>query len=179
MMDEILTYVKAMSDAERLKMIGLLVEGPRTTIELASLLSLRPAQIARHLQQLAETGVIQESSGKWTLDEKALADLARRSLAGREQRISSEDFDGEDAERKVLANFCQPDGRLKALPMQQKKLLVVLRYVLQAFEPGERYPERKVNELLGRYHEDTAALRRYLVDFGLVERQNGIYWRVA
>jgi hypothetical protein len=176
-MGEIETYVKAMADADRLKIISLLAVQPRSTLELASLLELRPPQAARHLQQLAETGVVQESGGKWKLDEKALAALAQRNLSGLERRATSEDFEGDDEERKVLASFCLPDGRLKSIPMQQKKLLVVLRHVVQGFEIGVKYPEREVNSLLKRYHEDTAALRRYLVDSGLMQRQQGIYWR--
>lgn len=36
-----------------------------------------------------------------------------------------------------------------------------------------------MNEELARYHEDVAALRRYLVDAGLVTRERGIYRRVV
>ena len=34
-----------------------------------------------------------------------------------------------------------------------------------------------VNLILGRRHQDTAALRRYLVDEGLLDRAEGHYWR--
>jgi hypothetical protein len=83
-------------------------------------------------------------------------------------------------DRKVLKSYLGPDGRLKALPTQQKKLEAVLRYVVQAFEPGVRYGERQVTEALARYHEDSAGLRRDLVDFGLMAREGGggEYWRV-
>ena len=40
-----------------------------------------------------------------------------------------------------------------------------------------RYPEREVNALLAVWHPDTAALRRYLVDEGLLSRDAGVYWR--
>jgi hypothetical protein len=40
-----------------------------------------------------------------------------------------------------------------------------------------RYPEREVNALLAVWHPDTAALRRYLVDEGLLTREAGLYWR--
>ena len=45
------------------------------------------------------------------------------------------------------------------------------------FEPGMRYPEREVNQILRRFHPDYAALRRYLVDEGLLSRGEGEYWR--
>jgi hypothetical protein len=54
---------------------------------------------------------------------------------------------------------------------------IVLRWLAERFEPGRRYPEREVNELLRRSHPDNAMLRRYLVDHGLLERDHGVYWR--
>ena len=84
-------------------------------------------------------------------------------------------------DRKVIRDFPPPDGRLKALPAQYKKLEAVLRYIVQAFEPGLRYSEKQVNEILGRFHEDTAQLRRELVESSLLKRQGGggEYWRPA
>jgi hypothetical protein len=74
-----------------------------------------------------------------------------------------------------LSDFLSPDGRLKALPSQNKKLLAVLRHVVRSFSPGVEYSEKQVNELLRRYFDDTASLRRYLVDFRLLNRDKGIY----
>ena len=54
---------------------------------------------------------------------------------------------------------------------------MLLDWVVQAFEPGVRYSEREVNELLAARHPDTAMLRRYLVDEGLLDRAGGEYWR--
>jgi hypothetical protein len=49
---------------------------------------------------------------------------------------------------------------------------------VKIFEPGQRYPEKQVNELLRRYHDDTASLRRYMVDNQLLARDKGEYWRI-
>jgi hypothetical protein len=69
---------------------------------------------------------------------------------------------------------------LKTLPSQRKKLQAVLRYVVRGFDTGMRYSEKQVNEILARYHSDTATLRRELVGFGLMQREGGggEYWRV-
>ena len=48
-----------------------------------------------------------------------------------------------------------------------------------SFEPGVRYPEREVDAVLRAWHDDHAALRRYLVDEALLARENGVYWRVG
>jgi hypothetical protein len=67
---------------------------------------------------------------------------------------------------------------LKAIPAQQKKLMPVLRHLVKSFEPGMHYAEDQVNQILGRFHEDTATLRRMLVTQGLLVRQGGEYWRI-
>ena len=58
--------------------------------------------------------------------------------------------------------------------------LVLLKYLTRAFEPGQRYTEKQVNEILLRYNEDTALLRRDLVDYKFMEREGGgkSYWLV-
>lgn len=82
-------------------------------------------------------------------------------------------------ERKVLTNFVSADGRINAFPAQRKKFEAILRHVLQAFTPGKRYSEKQVNEILARYHEDTATLQRELISYGWLKREGGgkDYWR--
>ena len=77
----------------------------------------------------------------------------------------------------VLRNFLAADGRLHTIPTQAAKLLVVLDHLAQSFEPGRTYPEAEVNEILGRFHPDYAALRRYLVENQFLTREDGVYWR--
>jgi hypothetical protein len=78
---------------------------------------------------------------------------------------------------KVLRAFVSA-GRLQDIPAQEKKRLVVLRWVRERCFPEARdYPEREVNERLASLHEDTAALRRYLVESRLMSRSSGIYRR--
>lgn len=79
---------------------------------------------------------------------------------------------------KVIRNFITPEGRLKQIPVKQPKLKIVLAHLAEQFEPGRRYPEAEVNEVLKRFHEDFCTLRRNLVDYRLLERAGGEYWRV-
>ena len=77
----------------------------------------------------------------------------------------------------VLRAFVAPDGSLKSIPTKIRKRLVILDHVAQEFEPGERYDETSVNNLLRPFHSDVAALRRYLVEEGFLDRADGVYWR--
>ncbi len=80
-------------------------------------------------------------------------------------------------EAKVLRSFLR-DGRLVSIPAQDRKKRVVLRHLLELGFPEDRvYPEKEVNQRLALFHPDVAALRRYLVDFGLMTRESGEYRR--
>jgi hypothetical protein len=52
-----------------------------------------------------------------------------------------------------------------------------LERLAHEFEPGLRYTEKEVNSILLNFHADYAAIRRYLVDEGLLTRADGSYWR--
>lgn len=80
---------------------------------------------------------------------------------------------------RVLETFVDPGGRLTSIPVQRKKRLVVLRWLVEDFQPGRRYEEREVNQIISRRHPDFAALRRYLVDEELMQRRRGVYWRTG
>lgn len=73
------------------------------------------------------------------------------------------------------------DGRLVSIPAKRSKRLVILDVLAQDFEPGLHYTEREVNRRLGRWYTDVAALRRYLVDEGFMDRTRncGDYWRAG
>ncbi len=81
------------------------------------------------------------------------------------------------SEERVLRAFLTDDGRLHTIPAKHAKLLVVLDHLAQSFEPGQRYREAEVNEILQRFHPDHAALRRYLVENHFLTREEGVYWR--
>jgi hypothetical protein len=78
--------------------------------------------------------------------------------------------------RKVLRSYLVK-GRLPVLPRGGVKRAMLLEYLATAFEPGVRYPETDVNQTVAVWNADVAALRRYLVDAGLMARENGLYWR--
>ena len=56
---------------------------------------------------------------------------------------------------------------------------VVLERIAVEFEPGRRYDEKEVNVVVGRFFNDYAAIRRYLVDERFLDRDHGVYWRAG
>jgi len=67
--------------------------------------------------------------------------------------------------------------RLRSIPASHSKRVAVLDHLAQRLEPGRKYTEAEVNDVLRAFHDDVAALRRYLVDEGFVDREEGKYWR--
>ncbi len=175
---EILAFVKAMASAERLRIIGVLARGRATPAEIAEQLGVHVRDVFNHLSFLAEVGVVNETDGVYDLDEKAIESFARGQFEGKRPAFEA-DEKPEDV-RKVLKNFLNADGSLKQIPPQGNKLLIVLNFIVDAFAFDANYTEKEVNMILRRFHVDTAALRRYLVDNGLMARESDgtRYWRV-
>jgi hypothetical protein len=79
----------------------------------------------------------------------------------------------------VLRAFVTPSGRLTSIPTRIRKRIVVLNLIAQRFDIGRIYAETEVNTTVGAFHDDVAALRRYLVEEGFLERRQGQYWRAG
>jgi hypothetical protein len=182
---DLLVFFGALSDANRLKIIGLLAQDEYSVEELAGMLSLRPSTVSHHLSKLARVGLVSARAEGYynlyqlntkSLEEMARTILSRDSLPGLAAGVDMDAYD-----RKVVKDFTQPDGRLKDIPSQRKKLDAVLRHIVGVFEPGRRYSEPQVNEALARFHPDTAALRRELIAAKMMERDSAgkAYWRAA
>lgn len=82
------------------------------------------------------------------------------------------------AETAVMRAFFR-DGRLAAIPARRKKRRIVLEHIVRVFEVGIVYSESEVNIILRAFHDDHAALRRYLVDEEFLTRRDGNYWRTG
>jgi predicted transcriptional regulator len=180
--EELLEFFKALADANRLKIIGLLANQPYTGEQLAELLHISPSTVSHHLSYLAHVGLVSAKSEQYyavySLDTDVLAQKAQRLLARENLPALAEDVDLEAYDRKVLRDFTTPDGMFKSIPAQWKKVEAMLRFLTPLFEPDKKYTEKEVNTLLARYHEDTAYFRRMLVDTRHLARKDGIYWRI-
>jgi hypothetical protein len=176
---EILSFVKALASADRLRIIGVLVRGKASQADIAEQLHLPMRDVFNHLSFLVHVGVVTKTDGLYDLDEKTIESYARGQFEGKRPSFEAEAEKPEEA-RKVLKNYLNPDGTLKQIPPMGNKLLIVLNFIVDAFAYDTDYTEKEVNTILRRFHLDTAALRRYLVDNGLMARESDgtRYWRV-
>lgn len=178
----LLRALKALADQNRLRILGLLAAQPRSVEELAHLLDLKAATVSWHLAKLKEIDLVQmHAEGNthvYHLDGRGLGRI--NHLLGSPERMTQ--WAGEEVgdpwERKVIADFVQ-NGRLKTIPAYRKKREILFRWLAAQFEDNRTYTEKEVNDLLSRYHEDTATLRRELVGYKLLRRDHGLYWRTS
>jgi hypothetical protein len=169
--------VGLLADADRRRVLAALVLGAEDAEAVRRSSGLDARAAGRALQRLIDAGlVIRTDAGELHLLGEAFA-LAARAEAEREPRPVEHDDEPPDVAR-VLRAFVR-EGRLTSMPATHAKRLVVLDWLVQRFEPGRRYSEQMVNLMLGQAHPDTAALRRYLVDDGLLSRARGEYWRTG
>jgi hypothetical protein len=179
---ELLPFFKALADPQRLRIVGLLANQELSVEQLAEILGLRASTVSHHLSYLSHVGLVSARAKSYynlyRLENTALDRLARRLLQRETMQPVSAQDNLDVYDRKVIANFTDAEGRIKILPAQRKKLEAILRYVLRSFEPGVRYSEKRVNEILSQYHKDTATLRRELVDYQMLAREGGggEYW---
>jgi predicted transcriptional regulator len=181
---ELLEFFKALSDANRFKIVGLLAQEELTVEQLSEMLDLRPSTVSHHLSKLSKVGLVTARSESYynlyRLEIKVLEEMSQRLLSRDTLPAVTAEVDMDAYDRKVVNTFCDERGRIKQFPAQQKKFEAILRYVVRDFEPGTRYTEGQVNEILSRFSEDVASLRRGLVEYKLMDREDdgGAYWLV-
>ena len=178
--DQLLDFFKGLADKTRLKIVGILAQREASTEDLAGILQLSAGTVSHHLAKLAKAGLVKARAASYysiyRLDPSVLEAMAK-TLLGTEVVANVPAADLESYDQKVLRDFRTKGGKFKTIPAQRKKRTVLLHHIAASFEPGTRYSEKKVNEILKRFHQDTATLRRELIAENLMMRDGGMYWR--
>ena len=155
--------------------------------ELAAASGLSAGTVVHHLKRLEAAGLVESRPRRPYVEyvlrvdrlqtvSGQLAALERADEAGAElPGPEGEPLPAYDA--KVLRAFLR-NGKLVSIPAQEKKRGAVLHYLMEhCFAEDRAYAEPEVNDRLAAYHEDVAALRRYLVGAGMMTRAGGEYRR--
>lgn len=85
-----------------------------------------------------------------------------------------------EEEIKKVLNIYFKEERLIQIPKKEKKRVVILLYISRKFQKNTYYTEKEVNEILKDVFEDFAMIRRYLIDYKLLNRnkEGTKYWVV-
>ncbi|AZB42525.1 DUF2087 domain-containing protein [Bacillus sp. FJAT-42376] len=178
-LNRLVQFHKAMGDPTRLRIIAILSGGPKHGQALAGILGLTPPTITHHLAKLKEMNLVHQKREKNTiyyfLQEKVIAshagDIVR--LLEPKEGTGVKELSGEHM--KVVQNYLTKEGKLKTIPSQRKRKLMVLFYIAKEFEAGRKYTEKEINEAIKRFHEDFATIRREFIVNGIMYRDNSIY----
>jgi len=178
----LLAFFKALSDENRLRIVGILLDCEATVEDLAAKLGLGPPTVSHHLKQLGKAGlvsaVVDGHYHVYSLKIDVLHSMAGSLLDRKVLVETTKPVEGDAFGAKVMKDFIV-DGRIKIIPSQRKKREVLLRFLSTKFEMGRSYSEKEVSAVLAQYHEDVATLRRELVGYELMSRIDGVYRLVA
>ncbi|MCS0672819.1 metalloregulator ArsR/SmtB family transcription factor [Cytobacillus firmus] len=178
-LNRLVAFYKTMGDPTRIRIVFLLAKGPLHGQAIAGKLGLTPPTITHHLNKLREINLVYQRRDKNTvyfyLNESVLKHQSGvlAKLADKEEVKKMEEQNLES--QKVIENFFTRDGKLKNIPAQRKKRLMVFEHLIKGLKMGKKYEEKELNEYIKQYHEDYATIRREFIINQYMYRENGIY----
>ncbi len=181
-MDELLVFFKALADQNRLRIVGFLSDKSRTVEELAEMLGVSVSTTSHHLSRLAKAGLVSAAPEghyyRYSIQTDFLQEMSQRILRKDVLPAIHQQQQPLSFEERVLKTFIDSEGRILAFPKQEKKFAVLLSHVFKSFAENRVYTGQEVEANLQRYHDDTATLRRALIEYRWMERsKDGTqYW---
>ena len=178
--EQSIAIMKALADQSRLAIVNSLLEHSQYVEEIAQRHGLATSTVSFHLRKLEQAGLVTSRKEQYyvviqandAIFDTTLRELVSAPPAGKELQDGRMDA----YRRKVLEVFFR-HGTLERLPTQHKKRLIVLEQFAQRFQPERRYSEQEVTGLIVPLFDDYCAIRRLLVDEGLIRREGAVYWR--
>ncbi|WP_240421981.1 metalloregulator ArsR/SmtB family transcription factor [Paenibacillus periandrae] len=184
-LDKVVSYHKALADPTRIKILILLADGELNGQVLAEKLCVTPATITHHATKLREASLINERRDKNTIYFSLNHYFIKNNATATENLIyrkanskGGTDILHDDYKRmkdSVIKNFFTSEGKLKSLPVQLKKKLIVLEHLVSQLEKGRKYSEKEINDFIKGFHEDFATVRREFIMHQFMFRESQVY----
>jgi hypothetical protein len=184
-LDKVVSYHKALADPTRVKILILLADGELNGQVLAEKLCVTPATITHHATKLREASLINERRDKNTIYFSLNHYFIKNNATATEnliyRKVNSKggmDIMPDDHKRmkdSVIKNFLSSEGKLKSLPVQLKKKLIVLEHLVSQLEKGRQYSEKEINDFIKNFHEDFATVRREFIMHQFMFRESQVY----
>lgn len=171
---------KCLSDRSRLQILKSLSTEPMYVERLSERLNLTPSTISFHLKKLENAGVVYSVKDQYYLVYHLVESVLKENILDLIKDESSELSQQKEREEKyankVIESFFEY-GKLKSIPVQRKKRLIILNEIIKEFEPGKKYTEKEVNLMIANFHDDFCTLRREMISENLLKRNELEYWR--
>ena len=120
--------LKALADPTRLRLVRTLLEAPRYVEELAAALALSAPTVSHHLKKLEAAGVVSRRKDQYYVVYSVRREVLERTLvevvAEGTETVGAEQQRLDAYRRRILETFIV-DGRVRRMPAQRKKRLVV------------------------------------------------------
>ena len=179
--EKAIALFKCLADRSRLQIIQSLRAEPMYVERLAERLGLTPPTVSFHLKKLESAGLVEGSKEQYYVTYRLRSNkLSARiiDIIGEEPAEQERQEAREQVYRQKVIDAFFEYGKLKSIPVQQKKKRIVLEEMLKQFERGRKYAEKEVNLIIADFHDDFCTLRRDMISEKLMARENGIYWRI-
>lgn len=179
-LDRLVAFHKTIGDPTRIRIISLLATKAWNGQALAGKLGLTAPTITHHLKKLREINVVYERREKNTIYfylNKSVMEQQAKALTKYYQVENGEnkmDINEEEI-ANVIKNFFTTDGKLKNIPAQRKKKLIVFRHIVKGLSYGKKYEEKEINEYIIHFFDDYATIRREFIINHFMYRENNIY----
>lgn len=155
----------ALADPARLQMLGRIAAAGVAGCDLDTAAGdAAPRDARRGLARLTAAGLVASDGPRLV----ARVDRIREAL----EEVAGEGAGDAPAAADARVRALFRRGRIVDIPRAPELRLALLRHLAGRFEPGRTYREREVNAVLHEAHDDHVALRRYLVDAGLLARSD-------
>ena len=175
---DVIKLFKCLADKSRLQILKSLIHEDMYVELLAQRLDLTASTISFHLKKLESVGAVTSRKDQYYTIYSIKEDVFNSTILDLIKEESSEAEIQKEREenyrKKVIENFFVY-GKLKNIPAQRKKRLIILEEIAKAFDFDREYTEREVNIIIADFHDDFCTLRREMVGENILTRNNGIY----
>jgi ArsR family transcriptional regulator len=175
--DSILIF-KCLADKSRLMIISSLMEKPMYVELLSERLGLAASTISFHLKKMEEAGIVNSVKEQYYMiyhvNKEIFSWTLTELIKGEDDDIKIQEERQEAYRDKVIQSFFIY-GKLKTIPVQQKKKRIILEEIAKSFQIGTSYAEKEVNLIIAEFHDDFCTIRRDMISEKLFTRENGIY----
>lgn len=169
---------KCLADKSRLLIINNLIESPMYVELLSERLGLAPSTISFHLKKMEEVKLVYSVKEQYYVVYHLNNDMLSLSLSDLINVVDQEidvQSEREEQYRKSVINAFFEYGKLKSIPVQQKKRKIVLEEIAKSFDSTKEYVERDVNIIIADFHDDFCTIRKEMVALDILERKNNVY----
>lgn len=173
-----LKIFKCLADKSRLLIINNLMESPMYVELLAERLNLAPSTISFHLKKLENANLVHSIKEQYYvvyhLNEEILSLTLNQLIKVEDKEMNIQTEREEEYKGSVIKAFFEY-GKLKSIPVQQKKRKIVLEEIAKSFEENKSYSEKEVNIIIADFNDDFCTIRKEMVSLSILERENNIY----